>query len=135
VGNALRAVDDLDELGGEGFDYLFAFEVLEHIEHDLDALQEWTERLKPWGRLLVSVPGHQRKYGPEDASVGHVRRHEREDLKELLVDAGNERIEIFNYGFPLGNMTRVAHRMVLGLCRRGRMTTTDLSLSGAWIVA
>jgi SAM-dependent methyltransferase len=111
-GAAARVVDDLETLEEASFDYVFAFEVLEHIPEDLPALVDWTRWLRPGGRLLVSVPAHQRKYGPVDASVGHVRRYERPQLRRLLLDAGFRDVEILNYGFPLGNITRLAQRVV-----------------------
>jgi 2-polyprenyl-3-methyl-5-hydroxy-6-metoxy-1,4-benzoquinol methylase len=76
-GQRMRVVDDVASLAPASFDYLFAFEVLEHIADDLSALREWTGFLKPGGRLLVSVPAHARKYGKADEIVGHVRRYER----------------------------------------------------------
>jgi SAM-dependent methyltransferase len=118
-GDAVRVVDDLGDVEGEAFEYLFAFEVLEHIEHDLDALQQWTKLLRPGGRLLVSVPAHQRKYGRDDASVGHVRRYERDELEQLLASAGYDDVDILNYGFPLGNVTRVTRSLIDDVRRRG----------------
>lgn len=123
--DAITVVEDLAELEPGTFDYLFAFEVLEHIPDDLGALREWTRWLRPGGRLLVSVPAHQRKYGPVDASVGHVRRYERPQLERLLHDAGYGGVTIRNYGFPLGNVTRLAQRAVDQL--RGRRGDEDKS--------
>lgn len=106
AGVHMRVVDDLRELQPISFDYLFAFEVLEHIENDLDALCEWMRYLKPGGRILVSVPAHQRKYGRSDEIVGHVRRYERQELCELLDRAGARDIQVVNYGFPVTEVTR-----------------------------
>ena len=73
-GDRIRVVDDLAELVPESFDYLFSFEVLEHIDNDESALAEWTRYLKQGGRLLISVPSRMCKYGKSDEIVGHVRR-------------------------------------------------------------
>lgn len=102
----VRVIDSLDRVPAGSVGYLFAFEVLEHIEDDVDALKEWTAKLQPGGLLLISVPAHARKYGPSDRRVGHVRRYEREQLQKLLVSAGYIDIQIVCYGFPLGNITR-----------------------------
>ena len=52
---------DLSELAaGETFDLVCAFEVLEHIEDDDAALTEWRARVRPGGRLLLSVPASER---------------------------------------------------------------------------
>jgi SAM-dependent methyltransferase len=102
----IRVVDGLDELSPESFDYLFSFEVLEHIEDDKSALSEWTRYLKRGGRLLISVPSRMRKYGKSDEIVGHVRRYEKAELKSMLEHCGYTDIGFASYGFPLTEITR-----------------------------
>lgn len=102
----MRVVDSLDDLPAEAFDYMFAFEVLEHIPADDAALCAWTRHLRPGGKLLLSVPAHARKYGKSDELVGHVRRYEKAQLHTLLSAAGYQNIRIVNYGFPLTEATR-----------------------------
>lgn len=106
AGDRIRVVDDLGELEPASFDYLLAFEVLEHIENDLEVLRDWMRYLKPGGRILVSVPAHQRKYGKSDEIVGHVRRYEKQELRELLEKTGSGDLCIVNYGFPVTEATR-----------------------------
>lgn len=86
------------------FDYILAFEVLEHIEDDLGALQQWSNWLKHGGRLLLSVPAHPQRWNATDVWAGHYRRYERHSLNDVLRKAGFyiERIEC--YGFPLANI-------------------------------
>lgn len=105
-GKAIRVVDDLSLLPEASFDYLLSFEVLEHIEDDVAALTEWAAYLRPGGRLMVSVPAHQRKYGKSDELVGHVRRYEKRQLCDLLESAGFVDIHIVNYGYPITELTR-----------------------------
>lgn len=113
AGERMAVVDELSELPPEGFDYLFAFEVLEHIEPDLKVFREWTRYLKPGGRVLLSVPAHARKYGRSDELVGHVRRYEKAQLHRLMHDAGIGDIQIINYGYPITELTRrLSNRMV-----------------------
>jgi SAM-dependent methyltransferase len=107
-GDRLQVVDSLGELEPESVDYLFSFEVLEHIPDDAGALADWAKTLRRGGRLLVSTPAHQRKYGSADALVGHVRRYEKDRLTELFCSAGFGQVRVFNYGFPIGNLTRIA---------------------------
>jgi len=105
-GDRIRVVDDLAELSPESFDYLFSFEVLEHIENDESVLAEWTRHLKRGGRLLISVPSHMHKYGKSDEIVGHVRRYEKTGLTAMLERCGYSDIQIASYGFPLTEITR-----------------------------
>jgi SAM-dependent methyltransferase len=113
AGERIVVVDDLSELPADGFDYLFAFEVLEHIEADLEVFREWMRYLKPGGRVLLSVPAHARKFGRSDELVGHVRRYEKDQLHRLMDEAGVDHIRIVNYGYPITELTRrLSNRIV-----------------------
>lgn len=89
---------------GAHFGLLMAFEVLEHIERDLDALREWRSWLRPGGTLLLSVPCHMRKWNPSDVWAGHFRRYERAQLLDTLRAANFEVEHLLCYGFPLANV-------------------------------
>jgi SAM-dependent methyltransferase len=83
------------------FDYLFAFEVLEHIEDDVAALSEWLEYLRPGGTLFISVPAHRAKWNVTDLFAGHFRRYERDEVLALLERTGLEPLRIGTYGWPV----------------------------------
>ncbi len=85
------------------FDLVIAFEVLEHIEDDFDALETWASWLAPGGHLLLSVPAHRRRWNPTDEWAGHFRRYESGELRSLVENAGLDVVEIESYGFPLAN--------------------------------
>lgn len=106
AGKKILVVDELDELDAASFDYLFAFEVLEHVEDDMTTLRSWMHYLKPGGRIVLSVPAHARKFGKSDELVGHVRRYEKRALVALLSEAGAADINIVNYGYPVTELTR-----------------------------
>jgi SAM-dependent methyltransferase len=89
-------------LAGQRFDLVCAFEVLEHIEDDAAALAEWATLLRPGGWLLLSVPAHQRRFGPWDELVGHFRRYDERSMTRLLRNAGFTDVTVRLYGFPLG---------------------------------
>lgn len=86
----------------ERFDVVCAFEVLEHVEDDRGALDAWTAFLRPGGTLLLSTPAHQRRFGPSDELVGHVRRYDPDRMRLLLRDAGLHDVDVTCYGMPLG---------------------------------
>ena len=132
AGERMVVVDRLSELEGESFDYLFAFEVLEHIRQDREVLREWMRYLKPGGRLLISVPAHQRKFGRSDELVGHVRRYEKDELRALLSGSGVADIEIVNYGFPITELTRrLSNRLVKNDHSYDEMTHEQRSVRSA----
>ncbi len=112
-GDRIHVLNSLDELKEREFDYLLSFEVLEHIEDDLEALKTWSKHLRAGGTLLISVPAHQKKYGKADAIVGHIRRYERESIQALLLNCGYEDIKIINYGFPISEITRPISNMLI----------------------
>jgi SAM-dependent methyltransferase len=111
-GGKISVVDTLGEVDARSFDYLFAFEVLEHIDADAEALTSWSTFLKPGGRLLISVPAHMRKFGSEDRAVGHFRRYERSDLARLFAAAGCSTLTVLSYGFPLAILTRRGNQLL-----------------------
>ena len=81
-----------------------AFEVLEHISEDGDALKQWGDHVKPSGWMLLSVPAHEKQYGAADELVGHYRRYERDMLTRRLHDAGFDVVELSSYGAGLGHV-------------------------------
>ena len=86
------------------FDYCMAFEVLEHIEHDRDALTEWAKLIRPGGTMLLSVPAHPRLWNARDVWAGHFRRYRKSDLESVFAAAGLNVEKIECYGFPLANI-------------------------------
>lgn len=95
---------DLDDLlaHDERVDWLCAFEVLEHIHDDRDTLTGWVGRLRPGGRLLLSVPAFAERYSHADRLAGHYRRYDPAVLERLLVDVGLIDVRVRCYGVPLG---------------------------------
>lgn len=88
------------------FDFVFSFEVLEHIEDDEQALSLWASWLKDKGYLFLSVPAHVKRWGPDDEAVGHFRRYERRCLEAKLLTAGLEVIHHECWGYPLNSLMR-----------------------------
>ncbi|MFK7835415.1 MAG: class I SAM-dependent methyltransferase [Sulfitobacter sp.] len=91
------------EAAPESFDYLTAFEVLEHIEDDHAALADWSQYLRPGGTLVISMPAHPHRWNAADEWAGHFRRYRREDMTALVEGAGYEVMDIQSYGFPIAN--------------------------------
>jgi SAM-dependent methyltransferase len=93
-------------------DVLVAFEVLEHIDDDIAALRSWATHVKPGGWLMISVPGFQDRFGPFDTHVGHLRRYDPDLLRQRLLAAGLEPVEIRPYGWGLGYALEHARNLV-----------------------
>lgn len=90
-----------DVEAGRTFDLVCAFEVLEHIEDDEEALRAWAKRMAPGGRLALSVPADQHRFGPMDELVGHYRRYDEASLDACVTGAGLAVDSVVRYGWPL----------------------------------
>ncbi|MGH3417872.1 MAG: class I SAM-dependent methyltransferase [Actinocrinis sp.] len=116
-------IEDLEE--GRQFDMVCAFEVLEHIEDDAGALKGWSQRLRPGGWLMLSVPAHQKRFAAADQMAGHFRRYDREPMTAMLQSVGFTDVTIREYGVPLGYLLE-AGRNAMG--RRKIAATPDATM-------
>ncbi len=71
-----------------GFDTVFLFDVLEHIEDHEAAAREIHRVLRPGGHCLISVPAFQSLFGPVDYIAEHKRRYRKRELENLLGRCG-----------------------------------------------
>ena len=109
-----------DALPGDAlFDTVCAFEVLEHIQDDHAALSGWIARIRPGGRLVVSVPAHSDRMGLCDRLVGHFRRYDRTDLEALLRGHGFASVAVTHYGGPGGYALEAAREAIARRKLRG----------------
>jgi SAM-dependent methyltransferase len=86
------------------YEYLMAFEVLEHLSDDRAMLRSWVRCLKPHGLLVFSVPAHRARFGSADEWAGHQRRYDFDDVVALAEAADCEVLATHCYGFPLLNL-------------------------------
>jgi SAM-dependent methyltransferase len=108
-----RVIDELDAALTEKFDLACAFEVLEHIEDDESALDHWHSLIAPRGFLLISVPAHANRYGASDEYVGHFRRYDGPEIREVLEAHGFDIVRARSYGAGLGQVLEAVRNAVL----------------------
>ncbi len=65
------------------FDTIMYFDVLEHIQNDLKEVLSAKKKLKKNGYLIFSVPAFQIFYNNFDKSVGHYKRYNKKDFKNI----------------------------------------------------
>ena len=70
------------------FDLAGLFDVLEHLDRDVEALLALRRQLRPGGRLLLTVPAHRWLWSGYDVESGHRRRYTRAQLEARLAEAG-----------------------------------------------
>jgi len=106
-------------------DAVLFLEVLEHLEDDMAALERLRELVRDGGFLVLSVPAHTKLWDALDEWAGHVRRYERDELCEKLTRSGWQPIVIYNYGFPLVNLTRRLRALLYSRLNRKSGPTTQ----------
>lgn len=95
-------IDGIDEQ----FEVVIASEVLEHCLDDVAFLRRLRAKTARGGHLVLTVPAHMAKWGPNDELCGHVRRYEREELRTTLSQAGFEPLFVHSYGVPVYNLMK-----------------------------
>lgn len=96
-------------------------EVLEHLDHPEQLLDQVRGYLAPNCHLLVTVPG-----GPRSAfdhHIGHRQHYSAEQLRRLLDRAGYDVVRILRAGFPFFNLYK------LGVIARGTRLIQDATPS------
>ena len=80
---------DVERLDLPGtFQVIGAFDVLEHIEHDVEALKVLRSKLAADGRLVLTVPAHHHLWSYADDAAHHYRRYSMAQLRTTLEQAG-----------------------------------------------
>lgn len=114
------------DAGDRLYDFVTAFEVLEHIEDDHAAARKMSSLVRNGGWVLVSVPSRKRLWSVSDVAAGHYRRYEHKELRQLLEDAGLSVAELYSYGFPFLNVLKVVRDAVFARKLKGELGSMDL---------
>jgi hypothetical protein len=89
-------------------------DVLEHVEDDRAALETIADKLKPGGRILLTVPAFPWMWSAHDEVNHHHRRYTRGSLRRTVTDAGLK-IEFLSWFnsllFPIAATARIAGRL------------------------
>ncbi len=70
------------------FDVVIALDILEHIEHDQQAMTEFQRVVRPGGAVIVTVPAHPFLWSYHDEFLHHFRRYTRTELAAKTQAAG-----------------------------------------------
>ncbi len=104
-----------DQLPVEGpFDIITLFDVIEHIENDLEGVRAVRELLRPGGLLVVTVPALMMLWSDHDVANHHFRRYQKRELSAVIEQAGFsvDRLTYFtSLLFPLVALQRFAGRL------------------------
>lgn len=112
VGDA--RLPDLPGVPKRHYDMVAILDVLEHVEDDRAALRSIAERLKPGGRILITVPAFPWMWSAHDVVNHHHRRYTKRTLRKAVAEAGLK-VEFLSWFnsllFPLAAAARVAGRL------------------------
>ncbi len=87
--------------GDAQFDFVFATDVIEHVDDDDRALAEISRVLKPGGKVLITVPAFQSLWGLQDDVSLHKRRYRMAALVSKLPLAGLRPEHFYYFNFLL----------------------------------
>ena len=70
------------------FDLICMFDVLEHIEKDVETLNSIKMKLTNRGKIVLTVPAYQWLWSHHDVVNHHYRRYNQKTLQKVISDAG-----------------------------------------------
>lgn len=123
MGKGFTTYAKVDDMGSKKFDFMYAFNVLEHIEHDAETLAQWATKLRQNGRLLVYVPAFNVLFSEMDKKVGHYRRYTRKTLTAAICAAGLRPVQRAQYADSVGFLVALLYKLVN---RNGKLNRTSL---------
>jgi SAM-dependent methyltransferase len=112
------------------FDVIGAFDVIEHIEEDVDVLKEIHRALRLGGGLVLAVPQHPSLWSPHDDYTRHVRRYTSWELRRKVEAAGFEVLRTTSFVsllLPLMFAARLRMRMTDPLARADPVNAARVS--------
>ena len=112
VGDA--PLPELTGIGDGTYDLVAILDVLEHVKDDREALASIARKLKPGGRILITVPAFQWMWSSHDVVNHHHRRYSKKALAKVVEEAGLK-LDFLGYFnsllFPLAAAARLAGRI------------------------
>jgi SAM-dependent methyltransferase len=94
----------LDGVADCTYDLIALLDVLEHIEDDRAALASIRTKLKPGGRILITVPANKWMWSAHDTVHHHFRRYNPASLAAVVSSAGLKLVYVSHFNtllFPL----------------------------------
>jgi SAM-dependent methyltransferase len=105
---------ELDGIEDHAYDLVALLDVLEHVEEDRPALRAIAAKLRPGGRILLTVPANKWMWSAHDVAHHHHRRYARGELVRV-VEAAGLKIELMSFFnsllFPLAAAARLAGKL------------------------
>jgi ubiquinone/menaquinone biosynthesis C-methylase UbiE len=94
------------------FDLVLATDIVEHVEYDVQALQEICRVLKPSGRAIITVPAFESLWGFQDSVSHHKRRYTRRELLDKIKASGCRTYQSYYFNFLLFVPIWIARQLI-----------------------
>lgn len=88
------------------YDLILCLEVLEYIKDPQRFINKMARHLRKDGRLILSLPAHQKYWNQLDIKRGHLQRFEKNDLLKLFRQSGLRVTKFYSYGYPFLTILR-----------------------------
>jgi SAM-dependent methyltransferase len=108
---------ELNSVADGSYDLICAFDVIEHIHDDHAALAAIARKLRPGGKLAMTVPAHSWMWSAHDEVNQHKRRYSKRSLKALIARSPLE-LQSIGYLNSLLFPLAVAQRLTSKLLRK-----------------
>ncbi|MHB1667819.1 class I SAM-dependent methyltransferase [Thiomonas sp.] len=106
---------DLSQLSLQKFDLICLFDVLEHIDQDIETIAEAKKLLADGGRILITVPAYAWLWSMHDEFLHHKRRYTAAKLRKVA-DSTTLRVSLLTYFnallFPLIAVVRLKEKLL-----------------------
>ncbi|MBQ0720517.1 MAG: class I SAM-dependent methyltransferase [Gammaproteobacteria bacterium] len=99
---------------GEKFDLICLFDVLEHIDEDVETLIAVKALLAEGGRVLVTVPAYRWLWSAHDVFLHHKRRYSKAEFNQKIFTSGLHPVKISHFNtilFPLAAIVRMKDKL------------------------
>ena len=84
----VHAVNSLERLPIDKFDYILMMDVIEHIEDGVAYLANILKYLKEGGKVIITVPAFMALYSLHDRELQHYRRYSHQSLGRVIKESG-----------------------------------------------
>ncbi len=112
----------LDGVADGTYDVIALLDVLEHISDDVTSLQSLKRKLKPGGKILLTVPANPWMWSAHDLAHHHHRRYTQKSLNGVIARAGLK-VDLMSHFnsllFPVAAAARMIGKLV------GKTTSDD----------
>ncbi len=97
------------------FDLICMFDVLEHIDEDVETLIALKALLADGGRILITVPSYRWLWSAHDEFLHHKRRYAKTEFRQKIAAAGFQLVRVSHFNtilFPIAALVRLKDRLL-----------------------